>query len=278
MNARGLFGIQGLDPVLSKMPLQAMRFRIDLSRLNDDEAERETAAQAILAFNREIVRATHDYVAAYKPNSAFYEVLGHWGLWALEQTIAYIRNVAPDVIVILDYKRGDIGPTSQAYADAAFKLYGADAVTWSGYLGMGASAPVLDQPGKMVFVLDKTSNPDSGEFQNSRVSALMAPDGQVYSTLREYRRETGDNRSNTGLKRVSMRNSEFFATRFAKTWSPRSKSAVGLVVGATYPVELAKIRAIAPDTVLLIPGVGTQGGTIADVVRNGVLDRVSTRR
>jgi orotidine-5'-phosphate decarboxylase len=190
--------------------------------------------ERVCAFNRVIVEATEDLVCAYKPNAAFYEALGDEGFDTLRQTVAEIRELAPDVPVILDAKRADIGSTNQGYVTAAFDQLGADALTVHPYLGQEALRPFLERTEKLLFVLCRTSNPGAGEFQDLLVEGLPL-----------YRR---------------------VARAVAGGWNERGNC--GLVVGATYPEELRLVREdVGADLPILIPGVGAQGGDLAEVVR-----------
>ena len=202
----------GLDPDQSKMPI-------------DD----------VFEFNRSIVDATHDLVAAYKPQIAFYEAMGIPGLRALEQTIAHIRSVAPDVFVVLDAKRGDMGNTAEAYAKAVFEVWGVDACTVNAYQGSEAIEPFLRYDGKGVFVVCRTSNPSSMEVQDV----------------------------------VDRSSGELLYDRVARIAVEMSPENVGLVVGATYPAELSSLRSDHPNTPFLIPGVGAQGGDASEARERG---------
>ncbi len=186
-------------------------------------------------FNRAIVDATEDIVCAYKPNLAFYR--GGNGKYALRDTIAYIKKTAPDVPVILDAKQGDIGNTNNGYIAEDFDWMAADAVTVHNYLGMEAMRPFLDQKDKGVIVLCKTSNEGAAEFQDLPVGPRKMP-----------------------LYQVVARN-------VAHGWNYNGNCC--LVVGATYTKEMAEVRAIAPEIPFLIPGIGTQGGSLEDTVRAG---------
>ena len=183
--------------------------------------------ETIAGFNRAIIEATAPYAACFKPNIAFYEQFGLEGLRALEKTLEAIPSGIP---VIGDVKRGDIGNTAEAYARAMFEGWGFDAVTLSGYQGLDTVAPFLAYEGKAVYILCRTSNESSREFQ-------------------ELRLENG---------RQLFEQTALTAT----SWSPN----VGLVVGATAPQELARVRQLVPNASLLIPGVGTQGGKADEVV------------
>ncbi len=198
-------------------------------------APRAASGERVVEFNRRIVEATAGLACAYKPNSAFYEALGGEGFWALEQTIAAIREHVPDAAVILDAKRADIGSTNAGYVAAAFDQLGADAVTVHPYLGGEALRPFLERTDKLVFVLARTSNPGAGELQD-----LEDRDGVPL-----YRH---------------------VASAVAGDWNAAGNC--GLVVGATYPEEMRAIRDDIPPTMpILVPGVGAQGGDVAAVVK-----------
>ena len=203
----------GLDPDPSKMPIHD-----------------------VFEFNRAIIDATHDLVAAYKPQFAFYEALGLPGLEALAKTIEYIRDVAPGVFVLADAKRGDIGSTAEAYAKAMFETWRVDACTVYAYQGSDSVIPFLEYLGKGVFVVCRTSNPSSIDVQD----VVDEPSGE------------------TVFERVAR-----------QTISLSDGGNVGLVVGATYPQELASLRAVHQDTPFLIPGVGAQGGDATESARLG---------
>jgi orotidine-5'-phosphate decarboxylase len=190
---------------------------------------RKHRVEDIAEFNRRIIEATAPFVACYKPNIAFYEQFGIAGLRALEQTLTAIPS---DIPVIGDVKRGDMGNTAEAYARAMFEQWGFGAVTVNGYQGLDAVAPFLAYEDHAVFVLCRTSNPSSREFQEQRLA-----NGRLL------------------YQEVALT---------ASAWSPN----VGLVVGATAPAELADVRRLVPETPLLIPGIGAQGGMPEDVVRN----------
>ena len=186
----------------------------------DPQPER-TAAHELLSFNRGVIEATGEFVCAFKPQSAFYEAAGELGWDALARTIELIRELAPHAVVVLDAKRGDIANTARAYASAAFELLGADAITASPYLGADSVAPFLEHPERGAFVLCRTSNPGSGDFQSLRV---VGPQG-----------DGRDGREEALYERVARR---------AAAWSNDFHQNVGLVVGATYPAELARVRAV----------------------------------
>ena len=192
---------------------------------------------ALLHFNREIIDATHDLVCAYKPNAAFYEAQGEAGLRALMNTVNYIREAYPRIPVILDAKRADIGSTNLGYVQSAFDGMGVDAITVHPYLGREALAPFLAHREKGIIVLVKTSNPGSGEFQDLPVGPEQEP---LYLVV---------------------------ARHVAQEWNSNGNCAI--VVGATYPEELRCARALVGDMPILIPGIGTQGGEVAAIVKAG---------
>ncbi len=191
----------------------------------------------VFEFNRSIIDATRDMVCCYKPNLAFYEALGPSGLEALRRTV---EHIAGDVPVIGDAKRGDIGNTARAYASALFGFYGFDAVTANPYMGGDTLAPFLDYADRCVFVVCRTSNPGSGDFQSL---SITRPNGEQWPLYME----------------VAARCNE---------WNESGN--VGLVVGATYPEELQQVRGRCPDIPILIPGIGAQGGDLRASVANGI--------
>lgn len=219
---KGLFVCVGLDPDYNQLP---------------DSIKSKSAEESILKFNREIVDATADLVCAYKPNSAFYEAQGDQGLRVLARTVRHIKDNYPDVSVILDAKRADIGNTNNGYVESAFDQLGVDAITVHSYLGREAMKPFLDRKDKGVIVLARTSNQGAGEFQDLLVGDTKEP-----------------------LYKVVARN-------VAESWNENGNCA--LVVGATYPRELADVRSIVGDMPILIPGIGAQGGDLESTVRAG---------
>ncbi len=195
----------------------------------------------VAEFNRAIIDATLDLVCAYKPNLAFYEALGVDGLKALEKTVDYIPA---DIPVIGDAKRGDIGSTARAYARALFETLGFDATTVNPYLGYDSLEPFIQYREKGVFILCRTSNAGSAHFQDLLLSEKSAKAGEGEKPLFEV---------------VAQR---------AREWNTFGN--VGLVVGATYPEELRRVRQLCLQMPLLIPGIGAQGGDLASAVRYGV--------
>jgi len=184
------------------------------------------------SFNKQIIDATKDLVCAYKMNMAFYEILGKNGFDILEKTIRYIPK---NIVVILDGKRNDIGNTAKKYAESLFETFNADAVTVNPYLGIDGLKPFLDYKDKYSFVLCRTSNPSAVDFQDLKIH-----DKKLY-------------------EHVALK---------IKKWNDIGYC--GAVVGATYLEELKKIRKIlGDDTVLLIPGIGKQGGDVEKTIKYG---------
>ena len=193
----------------------------------------------VLTFTRAIIEATSDLVCAYKPQAAFFEAMGPEGWAALRDTI---RAVPADIPVILDVKRGDVAHTAEAYAEACFDVLGAHAVTISPYLGGDSVAPFLARPDRAAFLLCRTSNPGAPDLQDLQVQSM---DGGKMEPL---------------YLRVAT---------LARQWEA-GRGNVGLVVGATYPHELASVRERCPEMPLLIPGIGTQGGDLEASVAAGL--------
>jgi orotidine-5'-phosphate decarboxylase len=194
-------------------------------------------AGRIYDFCAAIVDATADLVMAFKPQIAYFAA--HRAEDQLERLIAHMRRSAPRVPIILDAKRGDIGSTAEQYAMEAFERYGADAVTLSPFMGFDSVQPYLKYHGKGAFLLCRTSNPGGDDLQSQRLSSVEgAP------LLYEH------------------------VARLAQgPWNLNGQ--LGLVVGATYPAEIGRVRAVAPTLPLLIPGVGAQGGDAVATVKAG---------
>jgi orotidine-5'-phosphate decarboxylase len=193
-----------------------------------------TAAAAVYEFNRRIVDATADLAAAYKPQIAFYSALG--AEEQLAASIRYIRERAPAALVILDGKRSDIGNTAEAYAREAFERYGADAVTVNPYMGEDSVRPFLARPDRGAILLCRTSNPGAKDFQDLNVDGLPL-----------YRR---------------------VAERAARHWNELGN--LMLVVGATYPRDLADLRRAHPELTFLVPGIGAQRGDLEATLEAGL--------
>ncbi|MFZ3158766.1 MAG: orotidine-5'-phosphate decarboxylase [Rhodoferax sp.] len=197
-------------------------------------------ASKIYDFCAAIVDATADLVSAFKPQIAYFAA--HRAEDQLERLMAHMRRAAPGVPVILDAKRGDIGSTAEQYAKEAFERYGADAVTLSPFMGFDTIQPYLKYHGNGAFLLCRTSNPGGDDFQNQRLSSV-AGEPLLY---------------------------EHIAQLAQGPWNLNGQ--LGLVVGATYPAEIARVRALAPTLPLLIPGVGAQGGDALATVKAGWRD------
>ncbi len=211
----------GLDPEPSRFP-----------------GEWRGRPEKIYDFCAAIVDATADLVCAFKPQIAYFAA--HRAEDQLERLMQHIRSHAPEIPVILDAKRGDIGSTAEQYAKEAFERYGADAVTLSPFMGFDSVEPYLAYPGKGAFLLCRTSNPGGDDFQNQRLASV---EGQPLLY-------------------------EHIARLVQGPWNRNGQ--LGLVVGATYPQEIEKVRALAPNVPLLIPGVGAQGGDAVATVKAGL--------
>lgn len=222
--AKKSFLCVGLDPDLSKMP-SALAAR---------------GAEGVLEFNRAIIDATAPFAVAYKPNMAFYEVLGADGVDAFEKTCAYIREKHPDMFIIADAKRGDIGNTAKMYASAFFERIGVDAVTVAPYMGEDSVTPFLSFENKWTVLLALTSNKGSEDFQ-------MITDGNGHHVF------------------------ERVVKRSLKWGSPVNMM---YVVGATRGELIGEVRRLAPRSFFLVPGVGAQGGSLEEVCRYGLIDEI----
>ncbi len=194
-----------------------------------------TTDDPIFNFNKEIIDATHQYAIAYKPNLAFYEAHGIAGLVAFAKTVAYLRENHPDILIIADAKRGDIGNTSAMYARTFFEEYNVDAITIAPYMGEDSVTPFLKYPDKWVILLALTSNKGSQDFQL-----------------------TADSSGERLFEKV---------LRTALTWND---DRMMFVVGATQGKMFADIRRIAPTSFLLVPGIGAQGGSLTEVCQYGM--------
>ena len=194
-------------------------------------------ANKIYDFCAAIVDATADLVSSFKPQIAYFAAYRAEG--QLERLMEHMRRVAPQVPIILDAKRGDIGSTAEQYAKEAFERYGADAVTLSPFMGFDSVQPYLQYEGKGAFLLCRTSNPGGDDLQNQRL-ALVEGQPLLY---------------------------EHVARLAQGPWNLNGQ--LGLVVGATYPNEIERVRQVAPHAPLLIPGVGAQGGDAVATVKAG---------
>ncbi len=235
--------VAGLDPRPEQIPPHILK-----ESYGQYGETLEGAAQAVWQFNQGLIDALCDVVPAVKPQAAYYERLGWHGMAVLERTISYAKGKG--LFVIADIKRGDIGSTAQAYADAwlgetqvgdvPLTAFGADCVTLNGYMGSDTVEPFVEtckRYGKCLFLLAKTSNPGSGELQN-----LTAGERKVYQLLGDMAEKLG-----------------------AGTQGKYGYGLAGAVTGATYPEELAELRVNLPHTFFLVPGYGAQGGTARDV-------------
>lgn len=209
----------GLDPDLDKLPPTI-----------------KNKQNPLFEFNKKIIDSTHDLVCAYKPNSAFYESKGDRGVLQLKMTCDYLKEKYPEIPIILDAKRADIGSTNNGYVSFAFEYIGADAITLNPFPGREGLKPFLEQKDKGCIIWCKSSNPGSGELQN-----LLVNKEPLYKII---------------------------ARKVANEWNTFENCL--LVVGATYPEELAEIRKIVGDMTLLVPGIGAQGGNVEKTIKAGL--------
>lgn len=207
----------GLDPDKNKIPVSLLK-----------------TAHPLYEFNKAIIDNTHQYVCAYKPQVAYYSAVG--AERDLEKTVDYIHSNYPDIPVILDAKRNDIGSTAEKYAMEVFDRYQIDAVTVNPYMGHDSVKPFADHKDKGVIILCKTSNASSVDLQEVIVEGMP-----LYLYL---------------------------AKKAIQKWNYNNN--ILFVVGATFPQQMKQIREIAKDAIFLVPGVGAQGGSISDVLSNGL--------
>jgi len=207
----------GLDPELSKIPSIFLKQK-----------------KPIFEFNKSIIDVTHSLVCAYKPNIAFYEAYGINGLRQLKQTFEYLQSYYPEIPIVLDAKRADIGNTAKMYAKSFFEYWNADAVTVYPHLGLDSLTPFLDYKNKLIILLLKTSNPDSGMFQD-----VLVENKPYYLHLAET----------------------------IKKWNYGN---IGIFVGATYPKEIKNLRDIFPNKIFLTAGLGAQSAEIRKTVKAGI--------
>ncbi len=213
----------GLDPVLEALPPAFLN-----------------TPSPLFEFCRSVVDQTAPFAAAFKPNTAFFEAHGTHGWQQLADTCHYIRDTYPDIVLICDAKRADIGNTNHGYVAAVFDQLGCDAITLHPYLGREALEPFLARTDKACIVLCRTSNAGAGELQD-----LLVGSGQAGKPLWQI-----------------------VAEKVTQQWDNDGNCM--LVVGATYPEEMRRLRALAPHTTFLVPGVGAQGGDVAAVVHAGL--------
>ena len=190
----------------------------------------------LFEFNKKIIEATFDLVCAYKPQIAHYSALGLQGLETLLKTLDYLKHDYPEIPIILDAKRADIESTSRLYAKEAFDVFGTDAVTVNPYFGLDSLLPFLQRKGKGIIIICRTSNPSTSDFQDLKVH------GEPLYLL--------------------------VAKKIAE-WNKKYHNCL-MVIGATWPEQLRKVREIAPDMFFLVPGVGTQGGNLERTLKNGL--------
>ncbi|GAB5400523.1 MAG: orotidine-5'-phosphate decarboxylase [Aureisphaera sp.] len=209
---------------------------VDLAKIPEHVLENE---DPIFAFNKAIIDATHDLAVAYKPNIAFYEAYGLKGWKSLEKTITYLNSQYPDIFTIADAKRGDIGNTSKMYAKAFFDDLAFDSITVAPYMGKDSVEPFLGFTNKHTILLALTSNAGAFDFQTKTIQGK-----ELYKEVLET----------------------------SKNWE--NSENLMYVVGATKAEFLADIRNIVPNSFLLVPGVGAQGGSLTEVCKYGMNDRV----
>jgi len=189
----------------------------------------------LFEFNKAIIDATFDLVCVYKPNTAFYEAYGIKGIESLKKTIEYIKSAHPEIPIIADAKRADIGKTSEKYAKSVFDYFGCDAVTVNPYLGLDSIEPFLKYKDKGIIILCRTSNPSASDFQD-----LMIDNNPLY----------------------------IHVARKVVEWDKKYHNC--LMVGATWPEQLKEIRKIAPEMFFLVPGIGSQGGDLKKTLQFGL--------
>ncbi|MEK7528612.1 MAG: orotidine-5'-phosphate decarboxylase [Patescibacteria group bacterium] len=245
IHAKGNAICVGLDPRLAQIPEYICKEAVEKKGRSH-----EAAAEAIVTFNKGIIDAVHDLVPVVKPQIAFYEQYGFYGVWAFEETCRYAQEKG--LLVIADAKRNDIGSTAESYADGFLgevDMFGektitfdVDALTVTPYLGYDGIKPFIEvgrKYGKGIFVLVKTSNPSSGDLQDQKV---IEKNMTVYELMAQFVESWG-----------------------ADDIGVCGYSCVGAVVGATYPQEARRLRELMPHAFFLVPGYGAQGGGAADV-------------
>lgn len=200
----------------------------------------QPSSQPQLEFNKHIIEQTAEFAVSFKLNSAFYEARGAAGWGEMAATVDFLKKNYPEHFLIVDAKRADIGSTNQGYVTAFFDEIGFDAITLHPYLGKEALQPFLERKDKVCIILAKTSNPGSGEFQDRLVTNADGEQVPVWKHVAQQVHDDWDTNKNCML-----------------------------VVGATYPKELAEIRAVVGEMPFLVPGVGTQGGDMKTVLQHG---------
>lgn len=227
---------QLIDQIQIKKSFLCVGLDVDLNKIPKHLLETE---DPIFEFNKAIIDATHDLVVSYKPNTAFYEAYGIKGWLSLEKTIRYINENYPDIFTIADAKRGDIGNTSSMYAKAFFEDLDFDSVTVAPYMGKDSVEPFLAFEDKHTIMLALTSNEGAFDFQTLHVNGT-----ELYKQVLET----------------------------SKSW--KNSRNLMYVVGATKAEYFTEIRKIVPDSFLLVPGVGAQGGSLSEVCKYGMNDNV----
>jgi orotidine-5'-phosphate decarboxylase len=223
---------QLVEQIKTKKSFLCIGLDVDLNKIPKHLLELD---DPIFEFNKAIIDATHDVAVAYKPNTAFYEAYGINGWISLQKTINYINSTHPDIFTIADAKRGDIGNTSSMYAKAFFEDLNFDSVTVAPYMGRDSVEPFLDFDNKHTILLALTSNEGAFDFQTLNVGMI-----ELYKQVLET----------------------------SKTW--KNSENLMYVVGATKAEYFAEIRKIVPDSFLLVPGVGAQGGSLQEVCKYGI--------
>nr|WP_315207006.1 orotidine-5'-phosphate decarboxylase [uncultured Flavobacterium sp.] len=232
---------QLIEQIKIKKSFLAVGLDVDLNKIPQHLLELE---DPIFEFNKAIIDATHDLAVAYKPNTAFYEAYGIKGWMSLQKTINYINSTYPDVFTIADAKRGDIGNTSSMYAKAFFEDLNFDSVTVAPYMGKDSVEPFLAFENKHTIMLALTSNEGAFDFQTLNVDGTRGEAKELYKQVLET----------------------------SKTW--KNSENLMYVVGATKAEYFTEIRKIVPDSFLLVPGVGAQGGSLSEVCKYGMNDNV----
>ncbi len=231
-------GIEGLyRQVIKKQSFLCVGLDTDIRKI---PVHLQKSTSAVLDFNRAIIDATHDLAIAYKPNLAFYEARGATGWEELARSVEYIRSVDPEIFLIADAKRCDIGNTAGMYARTFFEELGFDAVTISPYMGRDSVEPFLEYKGKWVIVVGLTSNPGAEDFQFLSI------------------KDSGKNLYQEVIQK-------------AAGWAGPDQ--MMFVAGATRAELISEIRKIIPDHFLLVPGIGAQGGSLEEVVKAGMNDQ-----
>ena len=233
---------QLIQQIQQKKSFLCIGLDVDLNKIPKHLLDLE---DPIFEFNRAIIDATHDLTVSYKPNTAFYEAYGIKGWMSLQKTIEYINSTYPDIFTIADAKRGDIGNTSSMYAKAFFEDLNFDSVTVAPYMGKDSVEPFLAFENKHTIMLALTSNEGAFDFQTLNVSD---PSGSGGKELYKQVLET------------------------SKTW--KNSENLMYVVGATKAEYFTEIRKIVPDSFLLVPGVGAQGGSLSEVCKYGMNENI----